>query len=75
VPTGTVSTGHPTTGSTTVTSSVVGALVGLGWNDRVAAQAVEEAAEDASAEERGSVQTLLRLALARLGPQRTGANS
>jgi Holliday junction DNA helicase RuvA len=59
----------------TVTSSVIGALVGLGWNDRVAALAVEEAADEASAEERGSVQSLLRLALARLGPQRTGASS
>jgi Holliday junction DNA helicase RuvA len=75
VPTGTVATGGVPTGSTTVTGSVIGALVGLGWNDRVAAQAVEEAAEDASVDERGSVQTLLRLALARLGPQRTGANS
>ena len=58
----------------TIASSVIGALVGLGWNDRVAAQAVEEASEDATAAERGSVQTLLRLALAQLGPQRTGAN-
>ena len=59
----------------TVTSNVVGALVGLGWNDRVAAQAAEEAYEEASAEDRGSVQALLRLSLARLGPQRTGAGS
>lgn len=63
------------TASTSVTSSVVGALVGLGWNDRVAAQAVDEAADEASAEERGSVQALLRLALARLGPQRSGAST
>jgi Holliday junction DNA helicase RuvA len=56
----------------TVTGSVIGALVGLGWNDRVAAQAVVEASEAASAEERASVQILLRLALARLGPQRMG---
>lgn len=56
----------------TITSSVVGALVGLGWNDRVAAQAVVEASEAASADERASVQILLRFALARLGPQRTG---
>jgi Holliday junction DNA helicase RuvA len=60
--------------SDTVASSVIGALVSLGWNDRVAAQAVDEASEDATAAERGSVQALLRLALARLGPQRTGAN-
>jgi Holliday junction DNA helicase RuvA len=59
----------------TVTSSVVGALVGLGWNDRVAAQAAEEAFEEASADDRRSVQALLRLSLARLGPQRAGANS
>jgi len=59
----------------TVTSSVVGALVGLGWNDRVAAQAADEAYEEASADDRASVQALLRLSLARLGPQRTGANS
>lgn len=67
------STGDGTSG--TISSSVVGALVGLGWNDRVAAQAVEEAKEGATAAERGSVQALLRLALARLGPQRTGANT
>lgn len=59
----------------TIAGSVVGALVGLGWNEKVAAQAVDEAADEATAEERGSVQTLLRLSLARLGPQRTGASS
>ncbi len=59
----------------TVTASVIGALVGLGWNDRVAAQAVDEAFEEASVEDRESVQALLRLSLARLGPQRTGAAS
>ena len=59
----------------TIAGSVVSALVGLGWNERVAAQAVDEAAAEASADERGSVQTLLRLSLARLGPQRTGASS
>jgi len=75
VPTGVVSSGVTPTGSSTVTGSVIGALVGLGWNDRVAAQAVDEAAEEADADERASVQALLRLALARLGPQRTGANS
>lgn len=73
-PTGPAASSAPGAGGT-VTSSVIGALVGLGWNDRVAAQAVEEASEEASADERGSVQALLRLSLARLGPQRTGANS
>lgn len=72
-----VSTGSTTSSGApgTVTSSVIGALVGLGWNDRVAAQAVEEASDEASTAERASVQALLRLALARLGPQRTGANT
>jgi Holliday junction DNA helicase RuvA len=75
VPSGAASTGSTSAGSTTVTGSVVSALVGLGWNEKVAAQAVDEAADEASADDRGSVQTLLRLALARLGPQRTGASS
>lgn len=75
-PTGAASTGATgVAASTTVTGSVIGALVGLGWNDRVAAQAVEEAHDEASAADRASVQALLRLSLARLGPQRTGANS
>jgi Holliday junction DNA helicase RuvA len=61
--------------SGTIASSVIGALVGLGWNERVAAQAVDDAADEATTDERGSVQALLRLSLARLGPQRTGASS
>jgi Holliday junction DNA helicase RuvA len=74
VPTGTASA--PTVSAAgTIAGSVVSALVGLGWNERVAAQAVDEAAAEATADERGSVQTLLRLSLARLGPQRTGASS
>jgi Holliday junction DNA helicase RuvA len=55
-----------------ITDSVVTALVGLGWNDRVAALAVEEAAADATPAERSTVPALLRLALSRLGPQQTG---
>jgi len=58
-----------------VAGNVVSALVGLGWNEKVAAQAVNDAAVEATDDERGSVQTLLRLSLARLGPQRTGASS
>lgn len=50
------------------TASVVAALVGLGWNERVAAQAVDDAALSATDDERDSVQALLRLALAALGP-------
>lgn len=73
-PVGAASRGDVSTSSTSVTTSVIGALVSLGWNDRVAAHAVDEAAGEASADERSSVQTLLRLSLARLGPQRAGAN-
>ncbi|HEU0205248.1 MAG TPA: Holliday junction branch migration protein RuvA [Pseudolysinimonas sp.] len=74
VPTGAASA--PTvTAPDSIAGSVVSALVGLGWNERVASQAVDEAAGEATDDERGSVQTLLRLSLARLGPQRTGANT
>ena len=51
-----------------ISGNVVAALVGLGWNERVAAQAVDAAAGSASDEERDSVQALLRLSLAALGP-------
>jgi holliday junction DNA helicase RuvA len=58
---------------TQITAAVIGALVGLGWNEKVAAQAVEEAAAEAADAEASSVQALLRLALARLGPQQVRA--
>jgi len=54
-------------GSTTVAASVQAALIGLGWSERVAAQAVDETLAEASGPEAG-VATVLRLALARLGP-------
>jgi len=49
---------------------VAQALVGLGWSERVAAEAVASVAEDASESDRSSVQALLRLTLAMLGPAR-----
>lgn len=52
-----------------VASNVVSALVGLGWNERVAAQAVDEVVAAVEEEDGMSVPALLRLALARLGPQ------
>lgn len=55
--------------ATSITDNVLVALVGLGWSERVAATAVEDAVASASEQERGAVPTLLRLALARLGPQ------
>ena len=50
-----------------IAESVLVALVGLGWSERVAAQAVEEAIASASEEARDSVPLLLRSALGRLG--------
>lgn len=49
---------------------VVQALVGLGWSERVAAEAVETVAADAPESDRASVPALLRLTLAALGPAR-----
>lgn len=49
--------------------SVVVALVGLGWNEKVAAHAVEEVVAAAAEDGALPVPALLRLALARLGPQ------
>lgn len=52
-----------------VTESVLVALVGLGWPERVASQAIEDAVADASDADLATTQALLRLALANLGPQ------
>ena len=51
-----------------VAASVVQAVAGLGWPERVAGEAVAQAAEAASDADRASVQALLRLTLALLGP-------
>lgn len=53
-----------------VSSQVVQALVGLGWSERVALEAVETVANDAAEADRASVPVLLRLTLAMLGPAR-----
>ncbi|MEQ1734914.1 MAG: Holliday junction branch migration protein RuvA, partial [Rhodoglobus sp.] len=55
--------------ASSVGESVTVALIGLGWPERVALQAVEEALAGASDSERGAVPAILRLALAHLGPQ------
>lgn len=52
-------------------ADVVLALVGLGWNERVAAQAVEEVAAG-GIESAADVPSLLRHALAHLGPTAVG---
>lgn len=53
---------------TAVGESVLAALVGLGWTEKVAVQAVEETLADASDADKASVAVLLRLALSKLGP-------
>ncbi|MET4704541.1 Holliday junction branch migration protein RuvA [Frigoribacterium sp. UYMn621] len=58
--------------ATSVGDSVLVALVGLGWSEKIAAQAVDDALAEASAAESSSVATLLRLALTQLGPQKVG---
>jgi Holliday junction DNA helicase RuvA len=54
---------------TPVRDSVVLALIGLGWPERTALQAVEDAMTRATALERETMPALLRLALSSLGPQ------
>ena len=58
-----------------VEESVLVALVGLGWNERAASQAVDEALAGATATERENVPALLRLALTRLGPSQYAGTS
>jgi Holliday junction DNA helicase RuvA len=58
-----------------VSDSVLVALVGLGWNERAASQAVDEAFAGATENERDTVQALLRLALTRLGPSQYAGSS
>ncbi|MCU1470806.1 MAG: Holliday junction branch migration protein RuvA [Glaciihabitans sp.] len=62
-------------GAPSVSASVLVALVGLGWNERAATQAVEEAFAGATESERETVQALLRLALTRLGPSQFAGSS
>lgn len=61
------------TGTTSITESVLIALVGLGWSERVASQAVDDAVAGASEAERAAVPALLRVALTRLGPRGSGS--
>jgi len=49
---------------------VTQALIGLGWSERIAAEAVAGVADDASPADRASVPALLRLTLSVLGPAR-----
>ena len=56
--------------SAAIPAQVVQALVGLGWSERVAAEAVDTVAAHAGESDRTSVPALLRLTLAALGPAR-----
>ncbi len=53
-----------------VLSQVAQALVGLGWSERIAAEAVASVASEAPDADRASVQALLRMTLSVLGPAR-----
>jgi Holliday junction DNA helicase RuvA len=67
-PTGPVGEPAASGASSTLRANVERALVGLGWAERDATDAVDQALESASAAEAANVQSLLRLALAVLGP-------
>ena len=56
--------------SAAIPAQVVQALVGLGWSERVAVEAVDTVAADAPEADRSSVPALLRLTLSALGPAR-----
>lgn len=58
------------TGGDAVPAQVAQALVGLGWSERTALEAVASVAESASDADRASVPALLRLTLTTLGPAR-----
>ena len=53
-----------------VAAQVTQALIGLGWSERAASEAVASVVEEASPTERAAVPALLRLTLATLGPAR-----
>lgn len=59
-------------GPSTTSARVLAALVNLGWSERVASQAVDDAIAGASGAERDAVPALLRIALAQLGPAQRG---
>jgi holliday junction DNA helicase RuvA len=64
-----------TRAAASVEESVLVALVGLGWNERAAGQALDAAMAGATEAERAAVPALLRLALTRLGPSHYAGTS
>ena len=59
-------------GGTDVVTQVAAALVGLGWSEKVAAEAAAQTASEATEAERATVALLLRRTLALLGPAQGG---
>lgn len=59
-----------TSGPVDVVDQVTAALVGLGWSEKVAAEAAAQTAAEATEAERATVAPLLRRTLALLGPAR-----
>jgi holliday junction DNA helicase RuvA len=57
-------------GAVDIVGQVAAALVGLGWSEKVAAEAAAQTAAEASDAERAAVAPLLRRTLALLGPAR-----
>ncbi len=55
--------------ASSISENVLVALIGLGWSEKVAAQAVDDAVADASDADLSTVPALLRVALTRLGPR------
>lgn len=55
-----------------IAAQVAVALVGLGWSEKVAAEAATQSAAEATEAERASVSSLLRRTLALLGPAQGG---
>jgi len=64
------STATPAAAPLDTAAQVLQALIGLGWSERTAAEAVASVAESASDSDRASVPALLRMSLALLGPAR-----
>lgn len=61
--------------SAAISDNVLVALVGLGWNERVAAKAVDDALAVATDVEAAAVPALLRLALTKLGPAQSSTQA
>lgn len=66
----TVAAAPSPSGAVDVVGQVAAALIGLGWSEKVAAEAAAQTAAEASDAERSAVAPLLRRTLALLGPAR-----